>query len=859
MQSRLLSKVELSVFAILLAAIVLVWLQLLTAYNKKATAETEASYLHSFNLAERVQAELLNTIANAKRLALDFATRSSLQGALLDGNAKQLHLNNLRSDWLTALKQDPLLQQIRFLDYQGQEVFRADKTDAQIKWIGNDELQNKHDRYYFANALNSQQSVTVTPIDLNVENGQIETPLRPTLRAVSRVEFEMAQQLGFIVINLDLTQLFENFQSWQQGKSLWIMNQNNGFLLGPDNHHWTGQIDPGTDLTSVINQVRSPQSPPRPSVRLTVPESLSPFDQPLYYIYVSADNFDVSALSNALSVNIIIGLIATGILVLLGFLMIKQIKTLRSTRKIAILNAEKAAKASRAKSEFLAHMSHEIRTPLNGVMGYLQLLDGEHLAKRPSGFVREGMTSLRLLSNIINDLLDFSKIEAQALELTETEFEFDAMLRSVGSLMGRAASGKNINLWFDIDPKRPKILYGDEVRLQQILINLTNNAIKFTRSGSVVVSVKVLEDSDDGIRLQFSVTDTGIGMSPQQLSRIFNPFQQAETDTHKKFGGTGLGLPICKNLVELMDGQIRVESEINKGSCFSFDIKLLKPTQVDLPDHKQNTQMPILQSMIVADDEQAHNIIKKHCETLGWSATKVSKMADLKQLEDPNGITSAGVVLLIEESVLEPGCPWQKPLTDWLTHRLPGRLVKILIVSHNKNGVLSVKGDELFDGSLVKPFTASTLFDTVISQLYKDEDISENKVIESAVKTFNNRTILIVEDNHINQIIASEILTAQGASVEVAEHGKDALQKLYDAPDKFDLVLMDMQMPIMDGIETTERIRQDKVFKDLPIVAMTANAMNDDRDRCLAAGMQNHIAKPIIIEDLLKILKEYLK
>lgn len=864
MNPRLLSKIEISIFALLFALIILIWLQLFNAQQKKTQARQQAQHESAYTLAQRVQHELSNAMNKAQDLSLDLASRRQLKMSILQNSDQALFQNALKHDWITALTLYPALQQIRFLSNEGQEIFRVDQRHNQAVWIEEELLQNKKNRGYFQQALKSPEKVYLSRIDLNIENGTIEIPYRPTVRALSRVEDKSGTFYGFIVVNIDLTNEFNNFRDWQGTNQLWILDQNNNFLLGPNGNDWSAQVPPKMSLDKELNEIQSAQKndqshPTQVLLQTNMEDKTNNNDQ--YTIFVkppldSANSFDLQTWFN-----FAVGAAASLLLIFLGSLITKQIKKLRQTQKLALEHAQNAAKASRAKSEFLAHMSHEIRTPLNGVMGYLQLLDGENLAKRPSGFVRDGMTSLKLLSNIINDLLDFSKIEAEQLELTENEFEFDAMLRSVGHLMGRSASGKNINLWFDIDPKRPKILYGDEIRLQQILINLTNNAIKFTKTGSVVVTVKVSSCLNNQIRLKFSVTDTGIGMTQAQLERIFNPFQQASRETHKQFGGTGLGLAICKKLVELMDGHIAVTSTAGEGSCFEFDVALKLPKQIERTPAVTPDNMPILQSLILSADDQAHQIIKKHCETLGWSTSKVNSMGDLKHLEDPSGITSAGVVLLIEESVLDPGSEWQKSLTSWLKSALPDNLVKVLIISHNHNAQDPLMGGvlQLFDGHLVKPFTASSLYDTVLSYLYKlENDDPRAEQTQTKDKIFTGSQILVVEDNNINQIIASEILGGQGAQVEIAENGKVALQKLYDQPGKYDLVLMDMQMPVMNGIEATQKIRENPRFDNLPIVAMTANAMSDDRELCFKAGMQNHIAKPINIEDLIKTLKVYL-
>ena len=540
---------------------------------------------------------------------------------------------------------------------------------------------------------------------------------------------------------------------------------------------------------------------------------------------------------------------------------ITEIKQAEEASRKARIEAEVA---NQSKSEFLANMSHEIRTPVNAITGMAHLALRANPDSRQRTYLTKIDIAARRLLGIMNDILDVSKIEAGKLTLEHITFSLEEVLKNVRDIVGEQAAQKQLPLIFTVAPDVPKFLVGDPLRLGQILINLINNGIKFTDQGEIVVRVMVTDEKPAGgdqengdlERLKFSVSDTGIGMTPPQMANLFQAFNQADTSVTRKYGGTGLGLAISKQLVELMDGTIWLESEFGVGSTFYFTTVFGVAAEA-LPQQIRASLSDLQQkSVLVVDDS---------------SSTRHSLVSMLKA----NGLEARAVAsgeealtALIGRS--QAGEPFDLVLMDW---RLPGingietsrrikasqslsKIPAIIIVSvFERNEVMSeLEGLEV-DGFLGSPVAESQLVDT-IGKVFGARNGGQADAPQSKTEKLRGRHVLLVEDNDFNRDIATEVLTDLGISFAIALNGREAVDQVATQP--FDLVLMDIQMPVMDGLTATKLIRADGRFRSLPILAMTAHAMSGDRERSLDAGMNDHITKPISFDELTMSLIQWM-
>jgi signal transduction histidine kinase/CheY-like chemotaxis protein len=558
-----------------------------------------------------------------------------------------------------------------------------------------------------------------------------------------------------------------------------------------------------------------------------------------------------------------------------------------------------AEDATKAKSDFLANMSHEIRTPMNAIMGMAHLALKTDLTPKQSDYLKKVDISAKSLLGIINDILDFSKIEAGKLDMESVDFQLEDTLDNISTLVGIKTQEKGLELLFKTDRSVPTALVGDPLRLGQILINLSNNAVKFTDTGEIVVSSELVKKDGAQVTLKFSVRDTGIGMTDKQAAKLFQPFAQADSSTTRKYGGTGLGLTISKRLAEMMGGEIWVESNPGQGSTFSFTANFGLGKEKAKKRFKPASELKGMKVLVVDDNATSRSILQEMLESFSFEVS----------------LAASGEEGITELEADDKDKPFELVIMDWQMPGMDGieasRRIKnhtglskipaiVLVTAYGREEVMQQAEGVGLEGFLLKPVNASMLFDAIM-QAFGDEVPEISRVAQrqeqeaEALKHIRGAQLLLVEDNEINQQVAKEILEGAGLKVTLANNGQEAVNAVKE--NKYDAVLMDIQMPVMDGYEATRRIRkweggiekaevgmrklenggqrtedrsqkkkgqQPAVHREpntvsLPIIAMTAHAMAGDEDKSLEAGMNGHVTKPIDPDQLFSTLQKWIK
>lgn len=782
-------------------------------------------------------------------------------------------------EFLSLCRISKAYDQIRILDNNGMELVRVNYNNGNPRTVPRDQLQDKSNRYYFQESLKlGPGDIYVSPFDLNVENGRIEQPVKPMVRVSMPILDDNEERSGIVILNYLGQKLLADIRgNIKEPMQTMLINDEGYWLLSPDkSQEWAFMYDDRQSISFAAlrpadwEKIRSFEKGQFTSEggeytfsTITVTPKTNQMvkvnsRQWKVVCFIPRKALDASSFPlrrNYLS-------IFTGMMIIILFGAITRARFVRS-RELGRQQLEEAKleaeNANKAKSEFLARMSHEIRTPMNAVIGLTHLALQTSLSAKQLDYLKKISHSANSLLAIINDILDFSKIEADHLDIDHIDFRLDDVLNNTVNMLGLQAEKKGLEFLMLVKSTVPDMLIGDPLRLGQVLLNLTSNAIKFTDSGEVIISAELIEETEDVATIRFSVQDTGIGITREQKEKLFQPFSQADGTITRKFGGTGLGLVISKRLVELMGGVMQLESEPGKGSKFQFTI----PFELQAR-HKGTHQVypPDIQGMrvlIVDDSKMSRVVLSKTLESFSF---KVSDASDGEE-----------ALRLVHE--YDSDSPFDLVITDWRMPRMDGielcRRIResttlrnppklIILTAYGREEVRHGAEKIGLDGFMLKPFNRSILFDTVMNifggEGYTTQEtrpLFERRGVPSNVR---GARVLLAEDNEINQQVAKEVLETAEVTVSIANNGKEALEMLTE--DTYDAVLMDIQMPVMDGFQAVKAIRSTSQIKDTPVIAMTAHALVGDKEKSLLSGMDDYVSKPIDPDILMETLSTWL-
>ncbi|MFQ2201061.1 response regulator [Aeromonas hydrophila] len=781
--------------------------------------------------------------------------RSMSEEPILLEAAGRNERDNIAAQFTVLMNRNPDYAQVRWLAPDGMELVRFNRQGQHLQRVPDDQLQNKKDRYYFRDAMVLPwERIYVSPLDLNVEQGVIDRPFNPMIRIAKRLRLG-DRDLGLLLINVQAGRMLKVFanSSGRAADHTMLLNQDGYWLRSPDPAQEWGFMLERPDLT--LKQF-SPQAWQAflgaSSGQVELADGL--WSWTTLYPALNHDQLAWKAASmvprsELLAIRTHIWGIISATCAILLLLFGAAVASLVLSRHREQLAQQEAARLARVKGDFIANMSHEIRTPMNAIMGLAYLLEQGGLDDGQRALVRKIHQAGQALLGIINDILDFSKIESGRLELEQVPFSLEEVLDHVAAIMSTCVGNKHLELVVSSAPEQAAHLVGDALRLEQILLNLTGNAIKFTERGEVEVKVELEAEQDGMATLLFRVRDTGIGIPPEQQANIFNAFSQADSSTSRRFGGTGLGLTISRRLVNLMGGDIGVTSELGKGSEFWFRVRL---EQVERPEAFHERLQHV--SLLIADDNQVtRDTLSMTVGSLGWQSR----------------VVESGEQAL--HHLLRQGERFDVILLDWIMPGMDGletcvairrafeqqdrSPIIIMATAYSQEELMRRPGSEQVDLVLHKPVTGSSLYNAVARLIHEKREHVD--LLESGQR-LPGVHILLVDDSDINLEVATRLLQREGAEVITAIDGERALACLADSAQRIDLVLMDVQMPVMDGYEATRRLRQLPGHKETPVLALTAGVFKDQREAALASGMNDFIAKPLDVEQLIATLLRYL-
>ncbi|MES1929875.1 Hpt sensor hybrid histidine kinase [Salinisphaera dokdonensis CL-ES53] len=791
------------------------------------------------------------------------------------------NLDRLAEHFIDYMHAHRSIAQLRWIDADGMEQLRVDYAEGIARMEPRSALQDKSDRPYVEQGQRLPDgSIYLSPLDLNVEYGQIEKPYKPVIRFATPIFDRDGVRRGLVVANVLGQQWLDAFvrAAGDFSGHLMLLNRDGYWLHDPDDaNEWGFAL--GNDQTFgrrypqawsamkyqlagsalIADQLWTwtrinPLGPVRASIQRgrAVPDRFVVRSAGAYrwYVVVQMPRQDMALISErvwrGLAPIMLMLLLVTW--ALSAWIALSQHRITKLNRALAD-RASAAVAASRAKADFVANMSHEIRTPMNAVTGLIYLLQKERLSDPARGLLRKMQRASGSLQSIIDDILDFSKIEADRVVLENTVFSLSGVLENLATIMAANAVDKDIELVIAPPPTPIDRLVGDGLRLEQVLINLTGNAIKFTEHGHVALSVTIVSLASDHATLRFAVRDTGIGIPADQQALVFDQFSQADPSTTRRYGGTGLGLAICRRLVTLMGGRIELSSAVGVGSEFRFTLTFKR----DAASVNGCSNLTDIEIVLAEENDLARAGLEDTVHALGWGVTAVTSSVELlAHVRSRRRDAPSALVIVLDSDMSDRSMA--ETVSAIRGVDMAGMEPVIVMVAH---GVHHEVADQMNAWPAVhliqKPVTPSTLHDAVAHAMR--ERPGEMRSMSAASDRLAGLRILIADDNDINREVAARICTGEGAEVALAEDGQQALAWVQAHTNEVDIVLMDIQMPILDGYEACRRIRALPDCAELPIVALTAGSQAQKRAAARRAGMTDFIAKPFDAEAAITLIQ----